>query len=852
MRPVRSFHVHPSLPPRLQSLDDLAYNLRWSWDHETIAVFRRLDRDLWESCDHNPALMLGSLAQARLEEAAQDEAFLAHMDRVKADLDEYLAARTTWSRKTFGLDGQPLVAYFSMEFGITECLPIYSGGLGILAGDHLKSASDLGIPMVGVGLLYQKGYFRQYLSADGWQKERYPVNDFSTMPLRPALDEKGEPVRISVDIAGRSAVARLWRAAVGRVTLVLLDTNVPENHPDLQNISDELYGGDGETRIQQEIMLGVGGVRAIAALGFAPQVYHMNEGHCAFLIIERIRRLMRELGLSFAEAKEVVAASSVFTTHTPVPAGIDVFEPSLVDRYLASFRTELGVRSDDLLDLGRVRPGDAAESFSMPVLAIRGSSYVNGVSRLHGQVSRAMWRDLWPQAPLDEIPISHVTNGVHAGSWISDDMRSLFDRYLGARWSEEPGDTRVWDRAEQIPGEELWRTHERRRERLVAFARRRLALQLRERGAGAAEIAEAEEVLDPEALTIGFARRFATYKRATLLLSDPDRLAEILNDAARPVQIIYAGKAHPHDEEGKRFIQQVNQLARRPEFRRRIVFLEDYDAVIARYLVQGVDVWLNTPRRPMEASGTSGMKAAFNGALNLSVLDGWWEEGYSPDVGWAIGKGEDYHDEEFQDRLEAATLYDLLEREVVPRFYARGRDGIPRNWITQMKTSIGRLCSVFNTNRMVSQYALQGYGPAQQRLARLAGDDFRLARALAAWRSRVTTAWPSVRVVRVDTDVEDETRVGTALTVRAWVDAGPLTADDLDVEVYFGRIDSSQEIVGGSLVPMTRDGSPSGTELSYTAQLVCEASGTHGFAVRAIPRHQELARAHETGLIAWS
>ncbi len=521
MHPVKTFHVSPLLPERLGVLEDLAYNLRWSWDHETISLFRRLDRDLWETARHNPVLMLGSISQERLLELAQDEAFLAHLDRVAADLRDYVGGTGVWHRKTFGAATTPDVAYFSMEFGITECLPIYSGGLGMLAGDHLKSASDLGVPLVGVGLLYQKGYFHQYLNAEGWQQESYPVNDFSTMPVRPCYDNHGRPVRVTVELAGTPVQIRPWRAQVGRVRLLLLDTNLPENPAQYRDITDELYRGGDDRRILQEIVLGIGGVRVLDAVGLRPRVFHMNEGHCAFLGLERIRSLMPEQGLSFAEALEMVAASGVFTTHTPVPAGIDVFTPEQMERYFAAYRTELGLSREAFLDLGRFHPGVTTEPFNQAVLAIRTSSSANGVSRLHGEVSRTMWQDLWAGVPLDEIPITHVTNGVHPQSWISSEMRELYDRYLGPRWAEEPGDSSVWSRGQQIPGEELWRTHERRRERLVGFARRRLADQLRQRGAGRAEVAQVEEVLDPEALTIGFARRFATYKRATLLWTRP-------------------------------------------------------------------------------------------------------------------------------------------------------------------------------------------------------------------------------------------------------------------------------------------------------------------------------------------
>jgi starch phosphorylase len=852
MRPLQTFHVRPSLPPRLAALETLAYNLRWSWDHDTIDLFRRLDRGLWAHSGHNPVLMLGTISQERLHEVAMDESFLAQMDRIDADLKSYMSGETSWYTKTYGPPTGAEVAYFSMEFGLTECLPIYSGGLGILAGDHLKSASDLGLPLVGVGLLYQKGYFRQYLNPDGWQQERYPVNDFSNMPLRPARDGRPEAITISVDLGGRSVMARLWQVQVGRVTLILLDTNLAENPKELQDITDELYGGGQERRLQQEILLGIGGMRALDAMGMRARVYHMNEGHCAFLTLERIRYMMREHGFGFEEARGIVAASTVFTTHTPVPAGTDVFPPDLVERYFGSYRQELSLEREDLLDLGRLNQGDKSEQFNMTALALRSACYSNGVSRLHGSVSRSMWKKIWPGVPAGEIPISHITNGIHPGSWISADMRHLYERYLGPRWSEEPGDTSVWQRAEQIPGEELWRTHERRRERLVAFARNRLIAQLRRRGEGKAALAEAQEALDPEALTIGFARRFATYKRATLLLRDPDRLDSILNHPERPVQIIFAGKAHPRDEEGKSLIRQIVHLAREPRFRRRIIFLEDYDAIVARYMVQGVDVWLNTPRRPQEASGTSGMKAAFNGVLNLSILDGWWDEAYSPQTGWAIGGDEDYRDLDYQDRVEAGTLYDLLEREVAPLFYERGADNIPRGWISMMKSMLCTICPTFNTNRMVHQYFKAAYRPASKQRTRFEEEDCRRARELAQWRGKVMKAWSGLRIVNVETKWPEDLRVGTNFEIQVRIDPGGLSADDFEVQVYLGRINENQQIVDGEVVPITFERSSTPEGLLFSGEVPCPTSGTHGITVRVVPSHEDLPHLHCMGLITWA
>ncbi|MFQ6059490.1 MAG: glycosyltransferase family 1 protein, partial [Anaerolineae bacterium] len=888
MKPIRTFTVIPSLPAPLERLRDLAYNLRWAWNHDTIELFRRLDSDpstgasgqsLWEITGHNPVLMLGTIDQARLEAAAADEGFLAHLERVVRDFDAYLAGESAWFRRAHGKSEGPLVAYFSAEFGLTECLSIFAGGLGVLAGDHLKSSSDLGLPLVGVGLLYQQGYFRQYLNEAGWQQEAYEDNDFHNLPLilerqadGLALERgEGTPLTIEVPYPGRQVTAQVWRAQVGRVALYLLDTNIPANRPEDRDITDQLYGGDLEMRIQQEIMLGIGGYRALKALGVEPTVYHMNEGHSAFLALERIRHLMETHGLSFAEAREAASAGLIFTTHTPVAAGHDYFPPDLMDRYFADYARGLGLSRREFLALGRQDPGNDSEPFCMTILALRLAAYSNGVSRLHGQVSRRMWQGIWPGVPEDEIPIGHVTNGVHFRSWISLEMNQLYDRYLGPRWREEPADQEVWQRAERIPAEELWRTHERRRERLVAFARRRLRSQLERRGAPQAEIEAANEALDPEALTIGFARRFATYKRATLLLRDPERLARILNNPERPVQVIFAGKAHPRDDAGKELIRQVVGLARQEAFRRRLVFLEDYDMAVARYLVQGADVWLNTPRRPREASGTSGMKAAANGVLNLSTLDGWWDEAwldfgfgqrlqsairnpkFEIPFGWAIGRGEVYDDPGYQDQVEAEALYDLLEQDVIPTFYDRGADGLPRRWIARMKASIGTLCHFFNTHRMVQEYTECFYLPAAARYRQLTADGMARARALAAWKARVQEGWPQVRVEAVGAEPLGELRVGDEVHARARVHLGVLTPDDVRVELYLGRVDAEGEIVEAEATPMQPVGPDGEGNYRFEVGAVpCRKSGLHGYTVRVLPHHPDLPTPFLPGLIVWA
>jgi glycogen phosphorylase len=859
MKPVHMFTVIPQLPQSLERLRELAYNLRWAWNHDTIALFRRIDSDLWETSGHNPVRMLGILDQKRLEEAAVDESFLAHYERVMRDFDEYMESKGSWFRKTHGEAVSPKIAYFSAEFGLTECLSIFAGGLGILSGDHLKSASDLGVPLVGVGLLYQQGYFRQYLNPAGWQQEVYEDNDFHTLPTLLERGPDGKPLTIEIAYPNNKVIAQIWRVTVGRVSLYLLDTNIPANsRSEDRDITDQLYGGSLENRIRQEILLGIGGYRALEALNIRPTVYHMNEGHSAFLSLELTRCLMEKHQLSFAEARELASAALVFTTHTPVAAGQDYFPPDLIDRYFVEYIPKLGIRRDDFLALGRQNSANNGETFCMTTLALHMAAIRNGVSQLHGQVSRNLWRGLWPGVPEDEVPITHVTNAVHFQSWISQEMDQLYERYLGPSWREQPTDKNSWRRIESISAEGLWRTHERRRERLVTFARKRLHAQLQRRGTSQAEIETADEVLDAETLTIGFARRFATYKRATLLLRDKNRLANILNDPKRPVQIIFAGKAHPRDNEGKEFISQVASLAREPQFRRRIVFLEDYDMSIARYLVQGVDVWLNTPLRPNEASGTSGMKAIANGVINLSTLDGWWDEVCRSRteecalIGWAIGRGEAYSDRGYQDQIEADALYNILERDVVPAFYERRADGLPNRWIALMKASIGDLCHHFNTNRMVREYTERFYLTAHASHRNLLADGASRAKSLAASLARIRNAWSQIRIEALDSRLPSEIPVGESVHFHARVHIGPLAHEDLKVELYAGRLNADGEIVEPRIVEMTPTQREDDGWLYETTAIPCCGSGRHGYTARVLPNHPDLRSKFLPGLIIWA
>ncbi|MBD3265249.1 alpha-glucan family phosphorylase, partial [bacterium] len=690
MMKLRSLYVAPVLPDELKALREIAMNLWFSWNWEAVRLFIRIDAELWEETYQNPMAMLGRVSQARLKELARDESFVANVERVKNELKDYLESKK-WYQERYSDVSNMLIAYFCTEYGLDEGLSIYSGGLGILAGDHLKAASDLGLPMVGVGLLYRQGYFRQRLNADGWQLEDYPENDWYNMPVSLVKDEKGEPIVITVEMGDKPVYAQVWVAEVGSVKLYLMDTNFDANSPWAREITTQLYGGDRDMRLRQELLLGIGGYRALKTLGLHPSVYHVNEGHSAFLLLERIRYWMEKEHLSFKEAREIVWSSNVFTTHTPVPAGNEQFDYNLLRKYLEQHVNKLGISWDEFIRLGRMHPDNKNESFGMTVWALRNSAFCNGVSRLHGRVSRGMWNGIWPNLPENEVPITHITNGVHVRSWLSHDMGDLFESYLGPRFISKPWQFDVWERVERIPNIELWRNHQRRRERLVFFARKRLRRQLKRRGAHHSEIVAADEVLNPHALTIGFARRFATYKRANLLFRDKERLRKLVSNPERPVQFIIAGKAHPQDIPGKEIIKDIIHNIREESFRASIVFLEDYDINVARYLVQGVDVWLNNPRRPLEASGTSGMKVAMNGGLNCSILDGWWDEAFESAIGWSIGNGEEYKDHDYQDEVECQAIYNCLENEIVPMFYDRDTSGIPRKWIEKMKASISRV-----------------------------------------------------------------------------------------------------------------------------------------------------------------
>ena len=711
---MKKFHTRiPNgfdLPRRIDRLGELAYNLWWTWQPSAQRLFSRIDNDLWEHLSHNPILLLQQVERSVLNEAAQDSRYLVLYDSVFDAFDEYMAEKQTWSHQAHPELATKPIAYFSMEFGLHETLPIYSGGLGVLSGDHLKEASDLGLPLVGVGLMYAEGYFSQRISEDGWQDAHNNPLNFDEMPVTPILTEEGEPLTVSVEMPDRAVTLRLWEIRVGRIPLVLMDSNVESNNPDDRTLTARLYWSDLDRRIMQEIVLGVGGVRILRALNHDPDVWHMNEGHAAFLTLERARELV-EAGATFEEAMEKTRGQNVFTTHTPVPAGNDEFPLWLIDKYLSKCWLKLGLNRDQFVDLARNQQS-WGESFSMGVLALRHSDGRNAVSELHGRVARKMWNFLWPNEAEDDVPIKYVTNGVHSANWMARRLGVLYDKYLGLEWRENVDDPAIWEKMDDIPADELWafRMHQKRKLsfRMQEWARTRWT----KGGFHPVQVVASGALIDPYVLTIGFARRFATYKRASLILQDVERLLHIINRPNMPVQIIFAGKAHPADEPGKQLIQKIYRTVKRAETGGRLVFLEDYDMNIARYLVQGVDVWLNTPRRPMEASGTSGMKASMNGALNFSVLDGWWREAYNGKNGWAIGEDKDPDVAEIQDKADALSLYSTLENEIIPLYYDRNTDWIPMEWIERIKNNLRTVTPQFSMRRMVKEYVERLYLPA--------------------------------------------------------------------------------------------------------------------------------------------
>ena len=856
MKALRRFTVRPQLPEALRPLGALIRNLRWSWHPASQDLFADIDRKLWAKLEGDPLKLLGAVSVSRLEELAADESFLTRMHGLAADLDHYLTDPRWYQHQVaIGEDLPVAIAYFSMEFGVAEVLPNYSGGLGILAGDHLKSASDLGVPIIGVGLLYRFGYFWQSLSADGWQQEHYPAHDPQGLPIDRVLGADGHQLSVSVPVpGGRELTARIWVAQVGRVPLLLLDADIEANDDFLRQTTDRLYGGDQDHRIKQEILLGIGGVRALNAYTQAtghvmPEVFHMNEGHAGFLGLERISSLIASNGLTFSEALSAVRAGTVFTTHTPVPAGIDRFPVDLVRHYLDAggdrmSRLVPGLGVDEVIALGSE---DDPSRFNMAHMGLRLAQRANGVAKLHGSVSRKMFAPLFPGFEPDEVPIGSVTNGVHLPTWAAREMYDVAGDM--ADW-QDLASASEWPAVGKVSSERLWELRQTLRRRLVALARETVKLSHLQRGATVAELGWTESILDPDILTIGFARRVSTYKRLTLMLRDPARLRKILLHPERPVQIVVAGKAHPADDGGKRFMQEMVRFTDDQSIRHRIVFLPDYDMGMAAVLCAGADVWLNNPVRPQEASGTSGMKSALNGGLNLSISDGWWDELYDGHDGWTIPTADGVGNETRRDDLEAAALYDLIEKRVAPLFYHRGESGQPDGWVDTVRHTLGYLGPRVQATRMVRDYVTGYYGPASV-YSRAVTSDLTVAKSLAAWKDLVRAAWPNVRVVNVDTSgIGNEPSLGNVMTVRAFLDLGGLAPEDVDVQTVVGRVDMNEQLHDVSTLTMAFvDGDTSGDGFRYEAHLPLTSSGPIGYTVRVLPRHELLAFPSEMGLV---
>ena len=838
MNVIGKVTVLPQLPPEIARLSELAYNLYWSWTPHAQRLYQDLSPELWERFQHNPVRLLLEVDQERLNAAAQDPAYLERYAQVMADFDAYMGKKDTWAVSN-AAQMKP-VAYFSMEYAFHESLPIYSGGLGVLAGDHCKSASDLDIPFTAVGMLFHQGYFRQLFDKDGWQNEAYDELDLTTLPIHPAVNAAGEEVRVSVRIAGREIAVKVWTLQVGRIRVLLLDTKLPENSEEDQKLTARLYGGNQELRVQQYVLLGVAGIRALRALGVPAEVYHMNEGHAALMSLERMREYVAG-GLDFRTAHETAASSTLFTTHTPVAAGNDAFAYDLMDKYIGEWPGLLHAGRDELYGLARHDQqwdGHMVPAFSMTVFALNMSRAANGVSELHGEVSRGMWNFLYPGAEENEVPIGHVTNGAHNLTFTSQRMRDLLSTVLPADWTERLEDEAMWQAVEKLSDEQLSDVQREMKREMIDFIRGRVREQLQRNGASAADVADVGSLLDENTLTIGFARRFATYKRATLLLRDKKRLAAIVNNPERPVQFVFAGKAHPADNPGKAFIQEIYRVSQEPEFKGKIVILENYDMHVARHLVQGVDIWLNNPRRPLEASGTSGMKASFNGSPNFSVLDGWWREGYDGTNGWPIGEEREYADLNVQDDADAFDLYQRLEHDIAPRYY--GKKTGDESWAHTVRDAIETVSPRFSMQRQVIDYVRQYYIPLSLRGARLSENGSTRAREIAGWKAWVRQQWPHTSIT-AQAHLPATARPGEKVTVSAQVDPAGIRPEELRVEAVLKRGDEVRRF------PLTH-----GEGQSYSAEILLDDSGLYSVGVRMLPLIEGLSNDLEAGLIKWA
>jgi len=846
MYSFRTVSIRPRLPYQIKGLEDIARNFWFSWNVNAQNLFKRINRELWDEVRHNPVRFLLLVNEEDLEETANDKEYLKIYKQVMDDFNYYLN-RETWLDKHYSSYKGDIIAYFSPEFGFHESHPIYSGGLGLLAGDHMKAASDLGLPFVGVGLLYKHGYFSQIINREGRQEALYTCHNFNDRPLQPVLDGSGNEMVLQVEFPGRDVYVKIWKSKVGRIDLILLDSNIPLNNPQDRAITDKLYGGDREIRISQEMLLGIGGVRALRKLGINPSAWHINEGHASFLVIERLREMVMGDNIPFERAVEAVKSCTIFTTHTPVPAGHDTFDPEMINKYFARICNMMKVDENKLLQLGWE---EKRKTFNMTILSLNLSGYCNGVSRLHGEVTRNMFSDLYPDIPVEEIPVSHITNGVHTFTWLAQEIRDLYSLYLPVDWHERITDREIWENINELPDNLLWVVHQSLKEKMINFARSTIIRQRTRNREPYERIREVDDYLRPNVLTIGFARRFTPYKRAGLLFKDMDRLSRIVNNPDRPVQFIFAGKAHPADAPGQDLIKLVDDVSKSKEFKGKIIFLEDYGIEMARYLLQGADVWLNTPRRPLEASGTSGQKAATNGVINVSILDGWWPEAYNGVNGYAIGGNRKYEDDEMQDLDDSFSLYTLLEEKVIPAYYKQEM-GFSREWVQMMKDSIQTITPFFCTERMVQEYTEKFYIPLIKRGRYFRENGFEAAERMRKYKQFIRENWPQVEVVGLESNAVSEMNVGDALVIKVAVRLGKISAEDVCVEIVYGN--HAQGVLHNlSTAPMLPEGKTEKGLYTFAGQVILP-QGAFGYTARVRPWRSDLRMLHkfELPLVKW-
>ena len=844
--------VNPQLPKRIEKLSEISNNLWWSWNTEFLRLFQKIDRDLWEQSNKNPIKFLKHVSQERLELAAKDITFLKEYDKVVDHYEGYMNSKNTWFSSKYPENKKDLIAYFSAEYGLDQTIPIYSGGLGILSGDHLKSASDLGIPLVGVGLLYKHGYFKQKINGYGIQETENNGIDLYDLPINPVKDDKGEDLTIFIKFPKRRLYLKVWQINVGRVKLYLLDSDIEKNHQEDRNVTLQLYGGDQEMRIRQEIVLGQGGVELLTKyLHLEPTVYHMNEGHSAFLNLEVIKNLIKEKQISFDMAKDIASSKTVFTTHTPVPAGNDIFPIALVEKYFKDFWPRLGLSREEFLKLG-MKPGpDLEEGFNMGILALKIAGKKNGVSKLHGAVSRELFSEVWPNIAANESPIGYVTNGIHTCSWLAPRMKELYNKYLIPYWQDNIHQNHVWEKIRNIPDEKLWGVHVDQKKKLIKLVKESTMERLRRCGYGYEEINEIISKLNPEALTIGFARRFATYKRATLIFKDLERITQILNNSERPVQIIFAGKAHPADKEGQDLIKYIHEISMMPQFKGKIFLLENYNIAMSRYLISGVDVWLNNPRRPMEASGTSGQKASVNGVINFSVLDGWWAEGYNQENGWTIGTNAEYESYEAQDVADSQSMYRTLEEKIVPLYYDRDKNGISKTWIEKMKNSIISTGGRYSTSRMLIDYTNNYYMP----LCNLYNKYYTNVDNVAEynnWKHDLFENWKDIKIEQENNLDNITLDAGNNIEVKCSVEVPNINIENISVECYYGKILENGIVENVEIIPMKMiDEDEENKKYTFSAKIELKTGGNYGYTFRVMPKHEMLLEPANLNLVKW-